>query len=59
MIQLFLKEISAARMGREKLKLKKTCLLKIVTDLGTAAADELLKNEEAQEIIYGIRNAKK
>ena len=46
-------------MERKKLKLKKLRLYKDADELRNIAANELLENEEAQQIIYGIRNAKK
>ena len=45
--------------GKKKIEIEKTVPVKDSDESGTAAANELLKNEEAQQIIYGIRNAKK
>jgi hydroxymethylbilane synthase len=45
--------------GKKRIDIKKEISLKNSNDLGTIAANELLENEEAQQIIYGIRNAKK
>lgn len=45
--------------GKKKIEIKKEVKIKNSDALGTTAANELLKNEEAQQIIYSIRNAKK
>ena len=45
--------------GRRKIEVEKTVSVKNSNESGIIAAKELLKNEEAQQIIYGIRNAKK
>jgi hydroxymethylbilane synthase len=45
--------------GKKKIEVEKTVTVKDSNESGTAAANELLKNEEARQIIYGIRNAKK
>lgn len=44
--------------GKIKLDVKKNRKIKESFDLGIIAAGELLKNEEAEKIIYRIRNAK-
>lgn len=45
--------------GKKKIEIEKEVKIKNSETLGTTAANELLKNEEAQQIIYSIRNAKK
>lgn len=45
--------------GKQKIEIEKEVKIENSDDLGTVAANELLKNEEAQQIIYNIRNAKK
>ena len=45
--------------GKKKIDIEKTGPVKDSTESGTIAANELLKNEAAQQIIYGIRDAKK
>ena len=44
--------------GKEKFDIYKEAEVKNYNDLGVNAAEELLKNERAREIIYEIRNAK-
>jgi hydroxymethylbilane synthase len=44
--------------GKEKFDVKKEADAENYNDLGVNAAEELLQNEEAKKIIYGIRNAK-
>jgi len=44
--------------GKGKLDVKKEADAENYNDLGVNAAEELLQNEEAKKIIYGIRNAK-
>lgn len=45
--------------GKKKIEIEKEIKIENSDDLGTFAATELLKNEEAQQIIYSIRSAKK
>ncbi|MBA3674103.1 MAG: hydroxymethylbilane synthase [Chitinophagaceae bacterium] len=45
--------------GEEKIEIEKKILIKDCEQLGMTAANELLKNPEAQKIIYFIRNEKK
>ena len=45
--------------GKKKIEIEKEAEIKNSDALGITAANELLKNEEAQKIIYSIRNAKK
>ena len=45
--------------GRKKIEVQRTEFPQDSETAGTAAAHELLENEEAQQIMYGIRNAKK
>lgn len=45
--------------GKKKIEIEKTVSVKDRDESGIAAADELLKNEEARQLIYGIRNAKR
>lgn len=45
--------------GKKKIDIEKTWPVKDSTESGIAAASELLKDEAAQQIIYGIRDAKK
>ena len=45
--------------GRRKIEVQRTGFPQDSETAGTAAAHELLENEEAQQIMYGIRNAKK
>jgi hydroxymethylbilane synthase len=45
--------------GKKKIDIEKRIPVTNGNETGTNAANELLKNEEAQRIIYGIRNAKK
>ena len=44
--------------GKEKFDIYKEAEVKNYNDVGVDAAEELLKNERAREIIYEIRNAK-
>ncbi len=44
--------------GKKKIEIEKTINIEDSNDLGIIAGRELLKNDEAKEIIYGIRNAK-
>ena len=43
--------------GKQKIEIEKTSCLDKVGEIGTIVANELMENEEAQQIIYGIRNA--
>jgi hydroxymethylbilane synthase len=45
--------------GKQKIEIEKEVKIENSDDLGTVLANELLKNEEAQQIIYSIRNATK
>jgi hydroxymethylbilane synthase len=45
--------------GKKKIEIEKEAEIKNSDALGITAANELLKNEDAQKIIYSIRNAKK
>jgi hydroxymethylbilane synthase len=45
--------------GKHKLEVKKTASIPDSDELGEVAAKELLKNEEAQKIIYRLRNVEK
>ena len=45
--------------GKKKIEINKTASIQNSGELGIMAANELLKNEEAQQIIYRIQNAKK
>lgn len=45
--------------GKKKIAIAKEVKIENSDDLGTAAANELLENEEARQIIYAIRNAEK
>jgi hydroxymethylbilane synthase len=45
--------------GKQKIEIEKEVKIENSDNLGTVVANELLKNEEAQQIIYSIRNAKK
>lgn len=45
--------------GKKKIDIEKTASMQHSDELGIIVADELIENEEAKEIIYGIRNAKK
>lgn len=44
--------------GKKKIDVKKMVAIEKSDGIGIIAADELLKNEDAQKIIYGIQNAK-
>lgn len=43
--------------GKQKIEIEKTSCLDKVGEIGTIVANELMENQEAQQIIYGIRNA--
>ena len=45
--------------GKHKIEVKKTASIPNSDELGKVAAKELLKNEEAQKIIYRLRNVEK
>ncbi len=45
--------------GKEKIEIEKTSYIPDSYELGVSAANELIKNEQAQKIIYRIRNEKK
>jgi hydroxymethylbilane synthase len=45
--------------GKQKIEIEKEVKIENSDDLGTVLANELLKNEEAQQIIYSIRDATK
>ncbi len=45
--------------GKKKIDIEKDVPVKSNNDVGVNAANELLQNEEAQQIIYNMRNAKK
>ena len=45
--------------GKQKIEIEKGVKIESSDNLGTVVANELLKNEEAQQIIYSIRNATK
>ncbi len=45
--------------GKQKIEVEKTASIHDRYDLGVAAANELLKNEQARAIIYNLRNAEK
>lgn len=45
--------------GKKKIEIEKEVKIESSEDLGTVAANELLRNEEAKQIIYSIRNATK
>ncbi len=45
--------------GRQKIEVEKTASMQSIDELGKVAANELLKNEEAQKIIYKLAHAEK
>lgn len=45
--------------GRKKIGIEKEMTIENSNELGTFAANELLKNDEARQLIYSIRNAEK
>jgi len=45
--------------GKKKIEIEKTASIQNSDELGIITGNELLKNEEAQQIIYRIQNAKK
>jgi len=45
--------------GKHKIEVKKTASIPNSDELGKVAAKELLNNEEAQKIIYRLRNVEK
>ena len=45
--------------GKRKIEIQKDVSVKSSNDAGVNAANELLENKEAQQIIYNMRNAKK
>jgi porphobilinogen deaminase len=45
--------------GSKLIAIEKVCSIEDGQDLGKSAGAEFLQNEEAQQIIYNIRNAEK
>ncbi len=57
--KIFFKGNICSPDGKQKIEIEKKVLIKDCEQLGMTAANEILKNPEAQKIIYFIRNEKK